>query len=174
MKNFFIFGIIPILLFSCQKDQDTYLKDYLSDNGINLIIKGEIGENELNETFQMLLFDNYMSHSYVDTTGFYSEYYFYIKRYSKDYQSNVVFNIGLDQSFELVNGSCTYYLTIIKDLNKILIISHGSNLPDLSINNLNYDHTTGNLKFDYNFNLNNGSDQIYSIEGNANVKVYQY
>ena len=173
MKNIFIIVFITIWLFSCLKE-DIYLKNYLSDKGISLTITGKAGEYQLDETYRMMLYDSYMFQSYVDTLQNQLAYYFRIIRYSEDYQSNVIFEIGLDRNLNPVLGSCEYHLTTIKDHNKIVNITNGSDMPELLVANLSYNPGTGNLKFNYNFDVDNGSDQNYSIKGSANVKAYQY
>lgn len=157
-----------MLLASCQDQDDAvYPQDYLSDEGIEVNIRGQAGTNTLDEQYIMRLYETYNSQSVLYSRNNLIE----IRRFSEDFQSAIDFTIVLDETYHFSDADCSYRLTKVKG-NKLIIVDHYATTPQ--IDQLNYDQDTGHLTFDYELTIDNERDQHYTVEGKADVIVYQY
>ncbi len=177
MKNIFALSLSMVILIACEKKEDVYLKDYLIDNGISMEVHGTVGENELEELFHMPLFRDYFEESLISTYDYLSgddRHQIHFRRFTSNMESHIEFYIGLNEDYQLTSVSCDYYLSIVKEPNKIIYIAEDVNYTDMLIDNFNYNQNNGNLTFSFSFNIVNETDQNYIVDGNTDVIVYKY
>lgn len=162
--------VLAINFVGCQKEKDeVYLRDYLNDNGITASFAGDFEGNWIDNSIVLPLYESYIESTISNSEG---EQDIFIRRYSDDFQSKIVFHLIVSDTGELLLKYCDC-LVFLKNNNTISRVVGGASGDSLIINNYSYNMNTGKLTFAFQFSYSNES-MNYNASGKVETILFEY
>jgi hypothetical protein len=167
-----LFSLILILVTGCEKEKIIYKNDsneLPSEGHISFTVNSTRDNTTYSKSFEFETYKNYFD-SYIGKIDTENDL-ISVKRYSKDLQNYIGFNIYIMNDSMVKISRISYDIAF---LNNNRIIHEVQSSQEVNITNFVYDSQNHRFTAEFNYNLKSSRVKELIIEGKVNVHLFEY